>query len=278
LAPGCRIRPAVAALFAAVLATAATARASTPEEEFQAAENTFRFQDYARAVEQFRPLLYPDVRLASPDLVIRTHEYLAACYHWLHDDRTMEDEFTALLTLSPQHRLDPFFYPATLIDKFEAIRKRLIGLHVIEAEPVAKPPVETVRCERVEETVVRRSRLTNLVPFGVGQFVNGKTTKGALFLTGEVLTLSLNIASWVSIESLRGDDGYFAPKDAATARDLRIVQYVGLGTFGALAIWGIVDAFLDFRPEVKSLKIVPCPTAPVPGAGIVPGVAVCARF
>lgn len=269
---------ATVAVLACALLVSPSALAATPEEEFQAAENTFRFQDYARAIEQLRPLLYPDVRLASPELVVRAHEYLAACWHWLGDDRKMEDEFTALLTLAPRHRLDPFYYPASLIAKFEAVRSKLIELHVIEAEAVPKPPVETVKCERTEEVIVRRSWVPNLVPFGVGQFINGRNTKGALFLTGQVATLTLNIAAWVSLESLRGDDGYFAPKNARTARNLRIVQYVGLGTFAALAVWGIVDAFMDFKPEARSLKVVPCATTAPQGAGIVPGIAVCARF
>ena len=275
---GCPVWLAAVVLSACLLATGSPAVAATPEAEFQTAENTFRFQDYAKAVEQLRPLLYPDVRLASPDLVVRAHEFLAACYHWLGDERRMEDEFTALLTLAPQHRLDSFFYPPSLIERFEGIRAKLIGLHVIEAEPAPKPPVDTVKCERTEETIVRRSWVPNLVPFGVGQFLNGRNTKGALFLTGQTLSLTLNIAAWVSIESLRGSDGYFSARNAGVARDLRIVQYVGLGTFVGLAVWGIVDAFLDFTPEVKSVRMVPCPTVPPAGAGLVPGIAVCARF
>jgi hypothetical protein len=267
----------LAGLLAAGIALSRPAAAATPEDDFQAAENTFRFQDYARAVEQLRPLLYPDVRLSSPDQVVKAHEYLAACYHWLGQDKDMEDEFIALLTQDAAHRLDTFYYPASLIAKFESVRKRLVDLHVIEAEPAPKAP-EPPRCERTEETVVRRHWAPNLIPFGVGQFLNGKSTKGALFLTGQVATLGLNIGSWVAIESLRGGDGRYTKADAATARDLRIVQYVGLGTFAALAVWGIVDAFQDFVPETTSVKVVPCPTAPAPGAGLVPGLAVCARF
>lgn len=277
--PAVRPGPVVlAALLAASLSLPAASRAATPEEDFQAAENTFRFQDYARAVERLRPLLYPDVRLSQPEQVVKAHEYLAACYHWLGQDKDMEDESIALLTLNPAHRLDAFYYPASLIAKFEAVRKRLVELHVIEADPVPKPPADTVKCERTEETVVKRHWGPNLIPFGVGQFLNGRDTKGALFLSGQVATLGLNIASWVAIESLRGDDGYFTANNARTARDLRIVQYVGLGTFAALAVWGIVDAFQDFVPETTSVKVVPCPAAPAPGAGLVPGLAVCARF
>ena len=277
--PRLRPGPAVfAALLAATLALPSPADAATPEEQFQAAENTFRFQDHARAVEQIRPLLYPDVRLSSPELVVKAHEYLAACYHWLGMDKDMEDEFIALLTQAPGHRLDAFYYPASLIAKFEAVRMRLVELHVIEADPAPKPPADTVKCERTESEVVRRHWAPNLIPFGVGQFLNGRSTKGALFLTGQVATLGLNIGSWVAIETLRGGDGAFTPGNARTARDLRIVQYVGLGTFAALAVWGIVDAFQDFVPETTSVKVVPCPPAPAPGAGLVPGLAVCARF
>jgi hypothetical protein len=251
-----------------VVACSLTAHAASPEDTFIEAENTFRFQDYRKAEGILTSLLYPEILLSSPDQVLKAHEYLAACYYWLDDDRRMEEEFIALLTLSPQYRLDPFYYPASLIDRFEAIRKRLSELYIIDLEPAPKAPVvDPPKCERTEEIRIERSWVPNLIPFGVGQFLNGQNTKGALFLTGEVLTLGTNIGAYVAIESLRGSDGLFSRDDAITARRLRIVQYVGLGTFGALAVWGIVDAFMNHEPQERSIRIVPCPAGASSGAG-----------
>jgi hypothetical protein len=266
----------VAAATCALMAMPAFAQ--TPDERFQEAENTFRFQDYPRAETLLADLLYPEVLLTAPDRVIKAHEYLAACYYWLQNDRRMEEEFTVLLSLAPRHQMDPFYYPARLIERLEATRKRLAELRLIDPDAPEQPatPPEPP-CEGREVSIVRRSWAPNLVPFGVGQFVNGQTTKGALFLTGQVLTLGMNIGAFAGIESLRGDDGLFSPADAVTARRLRIVQYVGLGAFGALAIWGIVDAFLNFQAEDRTIRVVPCPVLEGPNASL-DGFAVCVNW
>lgn len=260
---------------AACLLLSHQALAASPDERFQEAENTFRFQDYARAEALFSVLLYPEVLLTQPDQIIKAHEYLAACYHWLQDERRMEEEFTVLLTLAPRHRMDPFYYPAGFIEQFESTRRRMGELHLIDPDAPDQPTIpKPPPCEGREISIVRRSWAPNLVPFGVGQFVNGDNTKGGLFLAGQVLTLGTNIGAYAAIESLRGDDGLFSHRDAVTARRLRIVQYVSLGAFGALAIWGIVDAFMNFEPEQRTIRVVPCPVIDGSGAAL-DGFAVC---
>jgi len=265
-----------------VLATLLTgprpALAETPEESFREAENAFRFQDCPTTIARLRPLLYPEVTLTPLDLVLKAREYLGACEFWSGHERAMEDEFMALLMLSPGHRLDAFYYPPALIEKFEAIRRRLIDLHMIPSDAPEKPEPPPVPCERQEVQVTRRHWAPMLIPFGVGQFLNGQSTKGALFLTGEVLTLGLNIGSYVAIEALRGSDGRFTAGAARTARDLRIAQYVGLGAFVGTAVWGIVDAFLHFQPEESSVRMVPCPGPSTPESSLAPGLSLCARF
>jgi len=267
------------AMAATCLLLAWNAMAATPEERFLEAENTFRFQDYPRAEALLQELLYPEVLLSAPDQVIRAHEYLAACYYWLENDRRMEEEFTVLLSLAPRHELDPFYYPARLIERFEDTRRRLAQLHLIDPDRPEEPrEPEPPPCEGRQVDIVRRSWAPNLIPFGVGQFVNGQTTRGALFLTGQVLTLGTNIGAYAAIESMRGNDGLFSKGDATTARRLRIAQYVSLGAFGALAIWGIVDAFLNFEPETRTIRVVPCPVLDGAGASTNGGFAVCVNW
>lgn len=248
-------------------------QAATPEEELVDAENTFRFQDYKAAESLLRKLLYPEIRLTHPDHVIKAREYLGACYFWLKDYKRMEEEFTALLTIAPNHKLDPFYYPPSLIERFETLRKRLIELHIISLEE--PKPKEEAKCEREEKTIIRRSRIVSFLPFGIGHFQNEDTVKGALFLTGELLTLGLNIGSYIAAESLRGSDGFYSTSDAEVARRLVIVQYVSLGVFAGLVLWDIVDSAMHFIPEESKVRVVPC-TAPA-GAADVSG-ALCIQW
>ncbi len=263
-------------VFAAFTAPCLHAFAGTPDEAFAEAENTFRFQDYENASKMLESLLYPKILISDPARQIKAREYLAACWFWLGNRNRMEEEFTALLTQAPLHELDSFFYPAELINEFQTLKLRLIELHILDPEK-AKLQTEPECLMRVEE-ITKRSKIPMLVPFGVGQFVNGKTTKGALFLTGELVFLGMNIGGWAGAESLRGDDGLYSHDDAESARKLRIVQYVGLGSFVALAIWGIVDAFMDFKPETRSYRFVPCPTSSPVSRGAPDGIGICFRM
>jgi hypothetical protein len=243
------------------------AYSQTPDEQFATAENTFRFQDYVGAEKLLSELLYPEVLLSSTADIIKAHEYLAACYYWLKNEKRLEEEFTVLLTLAPRHELDAFYYPSAFIEHFEQTKRRMAELHLIDPEIEPDDGPEVI-CEGREVSIERRSWVPNLVPFGVGQFINGQKTKGALFLSGQLLTLGMNIGAYASIEGLRGDDGLFSHNNAITARKLRIVQYVGLGAFGALVIWGIVDAFMNYEPYKRTFKVVPCPMLESSNAGI----------
>ncbi len=251
---------------AVVVATSwEVAFAQTPEERFREAENTFRFQDYAAAEAILNSLLHPEVLLKDPDQVLKAREYLGACYYWLGNEKRMEEEFIALLILAPNHRLDPFYYPADLIERLDRLRGRLAELRVIGLEGKEERKDKKPDCVVPKETVVRRSRWVSFLPFGVGQFQNGDTVKGALFLTGEVLALGTNIGSYVAAERLRGADGFYTASSARTARTLRLVQYASLGVLAGLALWGVLDATLHLETEERSVEMVPCPAAPPPG-------------
>ena len=244
------------------------ARAESPEEGFKQAENTFRFQDYAGAEKILRQLLHPEVLLNDPEKIIKAREYLGACYFWLKDEKRMEEEFTALLIQAPTYRLDPFYYPGTLIERVDQLREKLEELRIID--PGRKDRTDEEKgppCLLPKETVRERSPWVALVPFGAGQFYNGHNMEGALFLTGEILALGTNIGSYVAADRLRGSDGLYSPSNARIAKRLQIVQYVSLGVLVGLAVWGVVDASLKLQKEERSIEMVPCPVPPVPDEG-----------
>lgn len=234
----------------------------TPQERFIEAENTFRFQDYKGAADALYSLLYPDVLLDNPDMVLKAREYLGACYFWLGNEKRMEEEFTALLVQAPAYQLDPFYYPASIIEKFEQVRGKLLAMHIIEPDKPKVEKAEEKPCVMAKETKVLRPLGIAFIPFGVGQFYNKQKVKGSLVLVLEVLTLGGNIASFVAQERLKGADGFYSPEDARVARRLRIAQYASLGAFVALLIYGTVDAALTMKREEKKIEFVPCDDAP----------------
>lgn len=224
-----------------------------PRVTFRVAENTFRYQDYERAVELLRSLLHPTVRLVEAD-ELRAREYLGASHWFLQHFDAAEEEFTVLLTREPEYELDAFYYPAALITFFEGVREKLVRLKVIVPDgdgPDEPPPAPSV----VQERVVReRSLLVAFLPFGIGQFQNGDTTKGVVFLTVETLALATNIASYFVIDALREESGFIASQNIDRAEAFEIVLYTSLGVFAAVAVGGIVDALVNFEPRVETIR------------------------
>lgn len=242
------------------------APAGLPEDEdprvtFRVAENTFRYQDYERAIVLLASLLYPEVRLVEAD-ELRAREYLGASAWWLQDFERAEKEFSVLLTRVSDYQLDAFYYPAALITFYEGVREKLVDLKVIvpagDGDGTDTPLTGPVVLQ--ERIIQERSLVVAFVPFGVGQFQNGDTAKGVVFLTVETLALATNIASYFVIEALREDSGFIAPQNIDRAEAFEIVLYTSLGVFGAVAIGGIIDALVNFEPRVETLRELESPT------------------
>jgi hypothetical protein len=236
--------------------TAATgAAAATPEEEFQTGEDAFRYQNYEQAVRALEAVLYPQVRLGDPQRVLRAREMLGASYWWLDRKDSAKDEFIALLTKAPDYELDAFYHPPPLIRFFEDVRDQLERSNVIGdggGEQTAPQP-SLLRTKTV--TVEHHPFVLNLVPFGVGQFENGDTTAGVLFLVGETLALAGTVASYFLILDVRQDD-------PERAREFRTAFWASQGAFWGLVAGGILHASLRWEPVTITETEVETPLPP----------------
>jgi hypothetical protein len=120
-------------------------------------------------------------------------------------------------------------------------------------------------------TVVRYERhsfAVNFVPFGAGQFQNGHRRKGWSFLGAEAVLGAVSLGAFATNFGLYGLtptrackttqlDGIECPAGSIdhsqenTSRTLVGVQVVSGGMFFAVAIWGVIDAIVNFQPEVQ---------------------------
>lgn len=232
-------------------------------DQFKKAEAAFQFQDFKTAKRLLEHLLYPRPRIRDRSRLLKAHEYLGACYFWLKQPKKMEDEFTALLVMDPEYRLDPFYYPPPLIERFEDIRKRLQRLGVIRPTKKKTPKKKKKKQRQCKTTIIKevhRSKVVAFIPFGVGQFYNHETGKGIAFAVTQGVGLATNMGAFIGIVALGRSDGTFSPSQAKVARILRYVQYAGLGVFVVSAVWGIIDAVTHFKEKTRTRKVLigPC--------------------
>lgn len=216
---------------------AAAPSLDTPEAiaaAYDNAVNAFKYQDFDAAVPQLRALLYPKIRLDfRRELLVR--EYLGSSLWWQGKREEALDEFTALLVKKPQVKLDPAQYPPKMVADFESRRKRLQETGVIRDTDAVPLPDQSVRLR------ARPALPLAFLPFGAGQFANGQTTKGWVFLTAEAALAGLSAGMYLAnVQS--GQQG---------PRPLRddVIQIGAGSAFWLLAGIGIWDALANRPPQ-----------------------------
>ncbi|MEO7092722.1 MAG: hypothetical protein ABI175_05695, partial [Polyangiales bacterium] len=99
-----------------------------------------------------------------------------------------------------------------------------------------------------ERLVTKRSRVIASLPFGIGQFQNGDTGLGIIFLTTEVAAVAAATIAFGIHESIPRQ-----PADVEKARSAetssKVVNLISVGAFFLIAAGGIAQAHLAFVPE-----------------------------
>ena len=223
----------------------------------------FEAQDFERVVTLLEPLLV-QAQMSEHPAYSRLLELIGGSL-WFIEGRRAEARqwFTKLLKLKPTHRLNPNQWPRPLIDTFEELRK-LIELIDPDKDPKgppeASPPPTVMRTTTV--TLNRAPTLAFLMPFGVGQFSNQETGKGALLAVLQGIGLATSIATFFAVQSYESpESGLIHPNDLGKAEILRAVNWAGLGLFAATWSYSVVDGLVNRLPDEERIDTL-TPTPP----------------
>lgn len=237
-----------------------------PAQRVERAERAFENSDFDLLDPLLEPLLVPESVFDEPSLEIRARTLYGIGLYFDAQQVTdaqarqkllegAEAQFLEILRTDPDHSLNPLIDPASVVELFESVKEE----HAAELDKIraARAPSNTAGGQQGLQTVYIEREVgffaygVNFVPFGMGQFQNGETFKGAFFASTQAAALGLNVASYWMIESLRSPNGYFEPGSgnaADQAFQWRTAQYVGIGLFAGLYLWSVIDALLDYQP------------------------------
>ena len=142
-----------------------------------------------------------------------------------------EAAFLELLRNRPKARLDATTTRPEVVGFFEDVRRR----HSADIKDAARARS-------------RKSLVWNFLP-PVGQFKNGDTGRGVLFLTLEAASAATAITTVALLEKWRLPNNQSEHPD--TAKTLRTLNHVSVGVLAASYAAGVVDALLrsDREPE-----------------------------
>lgn len=291
------------ALSCLLLAGAAAAQV-VPEREVEIARALYDAGKYAEALQRATDAL----GLANFSEVerVKLQEVAALSAFNLGDTKAAQASFLNLLKLNPDYILDPFAVPPPAIKLFDQVRKEHAdALNMVrqqlalrleqqkreqaERERLAKEQEERRRraqeaaTEMTVRSIEKRSILVNFIPFGAGQFQQGRVGWGVAFAVSEGVMAVLNLVSFFAIESLFDDErrvwtdrvtedgtGVYVevlrrvPASRRTERDVWTGLKYGTGiAFYALWAAGIAEALVHHQEETVTERKVPiAPAAP----------------
>lgn len=211
--------------------------------------------------------------ITEPELVSQARMIRGTCDLYLGRQGDALVQFERIVRLDAKFEPNPIDYPTGVLDEFHKTKQRVLAEPVTTPEAELKKQLEQSRADLLkmqakydalrtrytEETVViRRSRLVAAIPFGVGQFQNGDDGLGVFFLTTESLALATATVSFIIHETIPSNPA--DPNKARTSEiTARLFNWIGVGSFLALAIGGVVQAELGFVPQTIETRKRPLP-------------------
>jgi len=261
---------------------------------------TYEYGRYAEVLER-AGMRIDRGRLADRDLA-ELHKLAGLSAFHLNRPEDSTRHFRALLRLEPDFSLDPFSVPPPAVQHLDGIRGQMSAeLELVRQERRLRVERERTELERRErervaaeeqrrrvealskQVTVRqvetRSFLVNFVPFGAGQFQQGRTGLGTLFAASQGVLAVTSIISFFAYDSLIETedvtvDDIRGPLDVTvsyipTARKREAEVWTGLkwgsaAGFYAVYAAGVLDALLHHQEQVVHTRIETLPSTPDP--------------
>lgn len=239
----------------------------SPEQRFERGKRSFEYRDCPATIGILADLAIPGL-LADEGQQIEVHRMLGICFALADQRRDASREFSSLLSLDPDHQLDPFEVPPTVMELFESQKQMMKGRldELRRARERQKDDLVDggVLVERM--TTLKTTPLpAAFLPFGLSQWANGEPTKGAIFASVQGAALLVNVVGYwgsVIVQDQGPTDGY--AQDEVDLENLFYFTHVGaLGAFFVAYGVGVADALWNREEQaVTASKATKRPLTP----------------
>lgn len=211
-------------------------------------------------------------QLENENDYLALYHALAICYQQLGDAEKTKDAVQNLLFLKPSYEFDPYSTPNSLVQLQKELQSHMQQKQT-EIEKAKEAAQEKLIPKEVITQVIERDTKTTLlspasafVPFGVPQFENQDTVKGALVASAEIAMLGVNIGTYWYKRSLLEPGSYASVADDANLRKYNIsqaIQFTSLAIGLAVYVYGVIDGYLSRKPIVTEQETIKYPSLPL---------------
>jgi hypothetical protein len=249
------------------------------------ARNTFEYGSYEDARRLAEELLTGH-RLAEERDLVEAYRIIGLSHFYLNHTESARRSFIELLSVDPDFTMDPLLVPPAAVAFFDGVkrdkadllapirerRRVLAEQERLAAEARRRLLEESLRRQTepdrpvLVQRVETRTFVVNLLPFGAGQFQEGRPAWGAGFAGAQVAALVVSGVSYGLIESLRNTtSGRFTGPDYGKAKQYEVVKFGALAAFGALYVGGVVESLLRYQGSESRIEALAQPQArPLP--------------
>lgn len=259
-------------------------------------KSAFEFGQYAEVLTQAQARI-DEGHLSDADL-IQLHRLAGLSAFNLQKLDEAERHFSALLRLAPDFVLDPFVVPPPAIRFFENLKQKLspeldrIRQERKLAEQTRQESEAREKAARAEEerrrlealanrvtvrTVEKRNFWVNFIPFGAGQFQQGRDTPAVALAVSEGVFAATSIISYFAYGALFEDrtvpgvpgvvESGIPANRQIEARNWRLLKIGSAIGFYVLWAGGVADALYHHQDEVVTTTTLPGTPLPAPTSG-----------
>jgi len=264
------------------------ALAFADDDPLRMARSNFEYGKYEEAISLIDDLNARKQLADGPDLLEAWRIHGLSHFYLGHRDEA-RSSFVRLLSIEPDHELDPLLVPPSAVVEFERVKTENAALldpirerrkaierqrQLEEADRKRLLEEERKRRERESSTVLlqrgeRHSFLTTFLPFGMPQLEQGRGEVGILFAATEGVCIAGSVLAYSQVQGYIGSDRKVPPENLSAARNWQIANWIFFGASVALYVGGVIDAVLHYEEETVTTLAVPrdsvTPTAPRPG-------------
>lgn len=249
-----------ALVLGAALALGAGEARADEVDDFLAGRDAFLAGDARRAWVVLRPVVaaIANTPRLAPVAGVARKVYAAALYA---DRREVEARAAVadLLREDPTARLETAQFEPGFVQLFDEVshdlRPELERLAAARAQSRVQAELQSAarraqinRLLTEETRVERTSRLTMLLPFGIGQFANRQAGLGVMFLAVESLALAGAVTTQLLYDGLYTPNTLETPERRADIERLYTTNLISMAVFGAAWLAGVVQANLAYEP------------------------------
>ncbi|AEI67530.1 hypothetical protein [Corallococcus macrosporus] len=279
-----------------LLAPAATVAQDAGDPEVAALRASFEYGKYAEVLDRAGSRI--DRGGLDEDDLVELHKLAGLAAFNLGRTDDAHRHLRAVLRLDPDFSLDPFVVPPPAVAFFDTLKAEMdTELDFLRQERRLRQEREKAEAERRERerleaevqrrraeelasqvtvrTVEKRNFLVNFVPFGAGQFQQGRTSLGIVFAATEGVLAVTSIISFFAYEGLFEErtidldnvldpDGRasvtvrYIPTNRARQRDTwQLMKLSSAAGFYAIYAAGVVDALLHHEDQVVRSTVEP---------------------